>query len=146
MRASIEFRELICAAAIVACMFLGVSALAQEGGGQGGGERHGRGMPSPEERTDRLKNALNLSDDQKDKVLSIYQDEQKQMEALRSDTSSSREDRRSKMRQIHENTVSQIKGVLNPDQAKKFDEMEQKMMEERRAQRGGGNRENAPPQ
>jgi len=125
-------------------MFLTVSARAQEGGeGQGGGRHGGQMMASPEERTERLTKALNLSDDQKGKVLSIYKDEQKQMEALRSDTSSSREDRRSKMMQIHENTVSQIKGVLNPDQAKKFDEMQQRMRERR--ERGGGNREGAPP-
>jgi Spy/CpxP family protein refolding chaperone len=145
MRASIDGRNVICVATIVACMFAVGSAWAQEGGGgQSGGERHGHRMPSPEERADHLKKALDLNDDQQGKVLSIYQDEQKQMDALRSDTSSSREDRWSKMRQIHENTVSQIKSVLNPDQAKKFDDMEQKMAE-RRGQRGG-NRENAPSQ
>jgi periplasmic protein CpxP/Spy len=101
---------------------------------------HGR-MMSPEDRTNHLTKALGLNDDQKSKVLSIFQDEQKQMEALRSDNSSSREDRWSKMKQIHESTVSQIKGTLNPDQAKKFDEMQQKM-EERREQRNQGN---APP-
>jgi periplasmic protein CpxP/Spy len=143
MRALIESRKMIIAATIVACMFAAASVWAQEGGGQGGGEHHGRGMPSPEERADHLKKALDLSDDQHDKVLAAYQDEQKQMEALRSDTSLSRDDRRSKMKTIHENTVSQIKGVLNPDQSKKFDEMEQNMAQHR-GQRGGG--ENAPPQ
>jgi periplasmic protein CpxP/Spy len=105
-----------------------------------GGHGH---MMSPEDRTDHLTKALNLSDDQKGKVLSIFQDEQKQMEALRSDNSVSREDRWSKMKQIHENTVSQIKGTLNPDQAKKFDEMQQRM-EQRHGEHGPGNG-NAPP-
>jgi Spy/CpxP family protein refolding chaperone len=111
---------------------------------------HGhRRMMSPEDRTNHLAKALNLSDDQKGKVLSIFQEEQKQMEALRSDNSLSREDRWSKMKQIHENTVSQIKGTLNEDQAKKFDEIQQRM-EQRREQRGQahGNdqdNDNAPP-
>ena len=37
----------------------------------------------------------------------------------------------SKMREIHQNTNSQIKGILNPDQAKKFEEMQQQMGEHR---------------
>lgn len=99
-------------------------------------------MPTPEQRTDHLASALNLSDDQRAKALSIYQDEDKQMSALRSDSSTSRDDRRAKMQQIHENTVSQIKGFLNADQAKKFDEMQQNMGRHRRGQSPDA----APPQ
>ena len=131
------------AVVVIGLIFAAIPALAQEGGsGQGGGHR-GR-MMSPEERTEHLTQALNLSDDQKSKVLSIFQDEQKQMEAVRSDSNLSREDRWSKMREIHQNTTTQIKGTLNPDQAKKFDEMQQQM-EEHREQRGGNNKDNAPP-
>jgi len=104
-----------------------------------GSGHNGRGhmMASPQERTDRLAKALNLSDDQKSKVLSSYQDEEKQMSSLRSDTSMSRQDKWSKMQQIHQATASQIKGGLNPDQAKQFDAMEQKM-EEGHHHGGGG--------
>jgi len=63
---------------------------------------------------------------------------------LRSDSSLSRDDRWAKMKEIHQNTNSQIKGLLDPDQAKKFDEMQQRM-EQRREQRGNDNKENAPP-
>jgi periplasmic protein CpxP/Spy len=141
-----------CAVVVVGLLFRAVPTLAQEGGpGEGGGHRRGH-MMSPEERTEHLTKALSLSDDQKGKVLSILQDEQKQMQAVRSDSSLSRDDRWSKMREIHQNTSNQIKGNLNPDQAKKFDEMEQRMGE-RREQRGGGanngggdnNKDNAPP-
>jgi len=86
-------------------------------------------MPSAQERTDHLAKELNLSGDQKAKVLSIYQDEDKQMSALHSNNSTSREDRWSKMRQIHEKTASQIKGVLNAEQAKQFEAMEKRMEE-----------------
>lgn len=133
-----------CAVGVVGLMFAAMPTLAQEGGpGGGGGHRRGR-MMSPEERTEHLTQALSLSDDQKGKVLSIFQDEQKQVEALRSDSSLSQEDRWSKMREIRQNTNTQIKGTLNPDQAKKFDEMQQQM-EERRQQRGNNNKDNAPP-
>jgi len=101
-------------------------------------------MMNPEDRTERLTKALNLSDDQKSKVLSILQDEQKQMEAVRSDTNLSRDDRWAKMREIRQNTTTQIKGTLNADQAKKFSDMQQEM-EARREQRGKDNKDNTPP-
>ncbi|HKW19064.1 MAG TPA: hypothetical protein VJO35_16265 [Terriglobales bacterium] len=134
-----------CTAVTLAFLFTALVVLAQDNQSAPPPEhRGGHGhMMNPENRADHLAKALSLSDDQKGKVLSIYQDEQKQMEALRSDNSVSREDRWSKMKQIHENTVSQIKGTLNPDQAKKFDDMQQKM-QERREQRGQGSG-NAPP-
>lgn len=133
-----------CAVVVVGLMFAAMPTLAQEGGpGEGGGHHHGR-MMSPEERTEHLTKALNLSDDQKGKVLSILQDEQKQMEGVRSDSSLSQDERWSKMREIHQNATTQIKGNLNPDQAKKFDEMQQRMAE-RREQKGNNDKDNAPP-
>lgn len=133
-----------CAVVVVGLLFAAASALAQEGGpGEGGGRHHGR-MMSPEERTEHLTKALSLSDEQKGKALSIFQDEQKQVQAVRSDSSLSQDDRWSKMREIHQNTTAQIKGTLNPDQAKKFDEMQQRM-EERHEQRGNNKKDNAPP-
>jgi len=135
--------RMACAVVVAGLMSAAMPALAQEGGPGQGGHRHGR-MMSPEERTEHLSQALNLSDDQKGKVLSIFQDEQKQVEAVRSDSSLSRDDRWSKMREIHQNTTTQVKGTLNPDQAKKFDEMQQQM-EAHREQRGNNNKDNAPP-
>jgi hypothetical protein len=134
-----------CAATIIAFMTTGMG-WAQDGQPAQNGDHHGhRHMMSPEDRTDHLTKALNLSDDQKGKVLSVYQDEQKQMEALRSDSSMSRDDRWAKMKQIHENTVSQIKGTLNPDQAKKFDDMQQRMEERRDRRSDNNNKDAAPP-
>jgi periplasmic protein CpxP/Spy len=110
-------------------------------GGQAGEHHHAHAMPSPEQRADYLAKQLNLSDDQKGKALAAFQDEQKQMESVHSDSSLSREDRRTKMQQIHENTVSQVKGMLNPDQAKKYEAMQERMHQHE--QNGGGS---PPPQ
>jgi Spy/CpxP family protein refolding chaperone len=133
-------------AAAIATLLLAcglISSSAQDNGSAPpANQRGGHMMPTAEQRTDHLASALNLSDDQRAKALSIYQDEDKQMSALRSDSSTSREDRHAKMQQIHENTVSQIKGILNADQAKKFDEMQQNMGRHRRGQ----NQDAAPPQ
>jgi Spy/CpxP family protein refolding chaperone len=132
------------AVVVIGLMFAAMPTLAQEGGsGEGGGHHRGR-MMSPEQRTEHLTKALNLSDDQKGKVLSILQDQQKQMEGVRSDSSLSQDERWSKMREIHQNASAQIKGNLNPDQAKKFDEMQQRMAEHRE-QKGNNDKDNAPP-
>jgi periplasmic protein CpxP/Spy len=133
---SIRTLKTACAIAALAFVLGAIPTWAQQGQEGGSMSHGGRMMASPEERTDKLTKALNLNDDQKSKVLSAYQDEQKQMESLRSDTSTPRDQKRSKMMQIHENTVSQIKGVLNADQAKKFDAMQQEMKEHYGHQRG----------
>jgi periplasmic protein CpxP/Spy len=120
-------------------------AMGQQGGAMGGPGGMGMGhhqMPSAQDRTDRLAKQLNLSSDQKTKVLAAYQDEDKKMAALRSDTTTQQQDKWSKMKEIHEDTATQIKSSLNPDQAKQFDGMEQKMMQEHH--RGGGM--GGPPQ
>jgi protein CpxP len=100
-------------------------------GGMGGHGMHGghHGMPSAEEQTQRLTKKLNLSDDQQTKVKAVLEDQHKQMETLHNDSSTAQPDKRSKMREIHENSNTQIKAILNPDQQKKFDEMEQKQQE-----------------
>ena len=131
----------VCASALLVCVFAAVQGWSQDDQAPSPEHRGHRHMMSPENRANHLTKALSLTDDQKSKVLSIYQGEQKQMEALRADSSTSRDDRWAKMKQIHENTVSQIKGTLNPDQEKKFDEMQQRMQERRQHHRG----DNAPP-
>ena len=109
----------------------GLTALAQEGKG----EWQGKGRPmmqTPEERLDSLAKQLNLTDDQKAKVKTILQTEFDKMKALRENQSLSREDRRDQMMSIRKSTDDAIKAVLNPDQLKKFEEMQSKMMEHRK--------------
>ena len=106
------------------------AAIAQDNGApQGppaGGMEHGRMRMDPEHRADMLTKHLNLSSDQHAKVLDILKSSQSQMESLRSDTSASKEDRRSKMMEIHKSTDDQIRGVLDSNQQKKWDEMQSK--------------------
>ena len=113
--------------------------------GQMGGERMGgrRGPMSPQAELDRMTKQLNLTQEQQDKIKPILEDQQKQMEALRSDTSVQGPDRRSKMQDIRKDHMDQIRNVLTSDQQTKFDEMQKRMME--RGRRGPGG-ENGPPQ
>jgi periplasmic protein CpxP/Spy len=84
----------------------------------------GHGQFDPAKRTERLTKQLGLSADQQAKVLDTFKSEQSQMEALRSDSSVSQDDRRAKMMDIHKSTNDQVRSVLNQDQQKKWDEMQ----------------------
>ena len=82
-----------------------------------------RGRMDPAEMLERLKTAVNLTDDQTAKVKAIFQDQRAKMEALRGDESLSREDRRAKMMELMKAGHDQIRALLTPDQQQKFDAM-----------------------
>lgn len=106
----------------------------------------GRRHFDPARRAAMLGKHLNLTSDQQGKVLDILKSEQSQMETLRSDTSLSREDRHSKMMDIHKTSNDQIRALLTPDQQKKFDEI-QSRHEHWRHEAGQVNQgSQAPPQ
>jgi Spy/CpxP family protein refolding chaperone len=106
------------------------------------GERGGKRM-DPQKRVQRLTKELKLNSDQQSKVRDILQDQQKQFENLRGDTSTSQQDRRSKMMELRKSTDDQVRAVLNPDQQKKFDKMQEKREQRMAGRRGhhnqGGN-------
>ena len=118
---------------------------ADQNSGMKGGWHHQHGMPSADDQLKHLTKKLNLSDDQQAKLKPILEDQHNQMEQLRADNSTSREDRWKKMHEIHENSDNQIKSVLNEDQQKKFDQMREEQrsrMKDRMGARSGGE---APP-
>lgn len=115
------------AATIVALLTGTTAVYAQmpQGQEQGGGQ-WGRGQGQPmtaDQRLQRMSQQLNLSADQQQQIKPILENESKQMQALREDTSLSQDDRRSRMMQIRQQSASQIKPILNADQQKQFDEM-----------------------
>jgi Spy/CpxP family protein refolding chaperone len=115
---------------------------------QGRGMRGHHGPPSVDDQLNHLNKMLSLTDDQKTKIKPFLQDQQNQMSALRQDSSLSRQDRMSKMQQIHQNTTQQVKSVLNEDQQKKYDEMQSRMRRGWRDHQGGqnqGSSGNPPP-
>ena len=112
---------------------------------QGMGHRMGHGpmMPSVDDQIKHLTKKLNLSDDQQAKLKPILEDQHKQMETIHNDSSLSREDRFSKMQALRQSSDTQIKGVLNEDQQKNFDQMRAEQRERMKQWHKGG--ENAPP-
>jgi periplasmic protein CpxP/Spy len=104
-----------------------------EGGGMGG-HRGGR-MMDPDQRLAQMTKRYKLTTDQQSQIKPILQDEQQQMQSLRSDTSSSREDKRAKMQSIHQADTQKIEAVLTDEQKQKFEADQQRRAEH---MHGGG--------
>jgi len=81
-----------------------------------------RGGPS----LDQLAQDLQLTADQKAKVKPILEARDKKIAEVRGDSSLSQEDRRSKMQSIREETTTQMKAVLTPEQFDKWQKMSQR--------------------
>ena len=114
------------------------------GGDQrGGGRRH---MPSVDDQLDELSSKLKLTDAQKPQVKAILQDQRDQMKQVMDNSSGSREDNRSKMREIHEASVGKIRDLLTDDQKAKFDKMQAEHQKRWQESREGGNGSAPPPQ
>lgn len=70
---------------------------------------------------------LDLTDAQKEKIKPILADMREKMQALRGDTSLSREDRMAKMKEINDAISAKLKDILTPDQFTKFEELRKQM-------------------
>jgi len=117
--------------ALMLCCLLGTLTafvVAQDNNANQGPPEHwrGHGQADPAKRTEMLTKQLSLTSDQQAKVLDVLKSEQSQMETLHSDSSLSQEDRRGKMMDIRKSTNDQVRAVLNPDQQKKWDEMQRR--------------------
>jgi periplasmic protein CpxP/Spy len=67
---------------------------------------------------------LDLTDDQKAKALPILDAQRQQIIALVQDTTLSPDDRRAKIKAVRDNTASQLKAILTPDQFQKWQRMQ----------------------
>jgi periplasmic protein CpxP/Spy len=91
--------------------------------------RHGAADPNKE--VQHLTKKLNLTADQQNQILPILTERRQQMESIRNDSSLSQQDRRAKMRSAREDSDTKIRAVLNDDQKKTYDQMQQQMRERR---------------
>jgi len=95
----------------------------------GGGENNPEARPPRRWRRDameqfeRLKQALDLTPDQSAQILAIIKGNAPQRQAIMSDDSLSRNDRRAKMQELRKGTKVKIRALLTPEQQKKFDAM-----------------------
>ena len=97
------------------------------------------GAPQSGART--VEDELQLTPDQKVKIASIVDDENKQIEAVRNDNSMSLEQKQQKVMQIRQEGSPKIKAILTPEQLQKLTAIQQRMRQEQ--QQGGSS--NPPP-
>jgi len=109
-------KNLIYAAVVFAVLMGGSAVYAQD---QGGGQKQ---PMTAEQRLQKMTKQLNLTDEQQQQLKPILENEQKEMQAVRQDSSLSKSDRTSKMQQLRQDTSSQIKPVLNQDQQQKYEQ------------------------
>ncbi len=86
-----------------------------------------RGFPTIEQQMERLSTQLNLTDEQKPKVKTVLEDQQKKMQELRSDSSLDQEARREKFQALRKETEKKMKGILTEEQFQKYKEMGPRM-------------------
>ena len=135
------------ALAFSGAMLFALPMMAQDTAPQGpppGGHMGPRGAGMQEHQLEMLTKKLNLTPDQVTQVKAIDDDAVKQMQALRADTSVSRDDKRAKMMDIHKASQEKIRALLTPDQQTKYDALQAEMKaraQERMQNRDGG----APP-
>jgi len=130
-------KSLVCALLAVAMACCGTALYAQQDNmGQGGPPAGHHMQMTPDQQLQRMTKTLNLSDDQQQKIKPLLENQSQQMQSLRQDTTMSREDRMAKMQQIRQSTNEQIKEILNPDQQKQFEQMQNR--------HGGGMGHSAP--
>lgn len=114
------------AAVVVALAGINHGAAAQPGpeAGAGMGAKKGAGKMrkmDPEMVLKRMETNLGLSSEQKEKIMPILQDEIKEMEAVRSDTTLTRTQKREKMREIRDRKHQLIGEHLTAEQRQKAD-------------------------
>jgi hypothetical protein len=119
-------------AGVAIMILLGIKMLSGAPLPQYGGQRMRRQI-TPEQQLARMTRQLHLTKEQQSKIKPLLEDQDRQMMAVRQDTTMSREDRFAKFRDIREQTSEKIHPILTSDQQKQLQKMEQ-----RRERRGHG--------
>lgn len=115
-------KVLLCALLGVAIVGCGSALYAQMPPGPNAGHKPGKPLTT-DERLQRLTQALNLTDDQQQKIRPVLENETQQLDALHQDTTVKGQERWNKMREIRDTTTNQIKPILTPDQQTKFEQI-----------------------
>ncbi len=108
---------LVAAMALGSLVVFGNMASAQDAKESKGGKR---GMPSVQERLDRLNEELKLTDDQKPKVKAVLEETDKKRQELRD---APQDERREKARALMDDQNKKMKEILTADQYAKYEKM-----------------------
>lgn len=91
---------------------------------------------TPEEKLQRLSQVLGLSPQQKSQLLPVLQAEAPKLQAIKSNPSLSKRDKRKELKAIHDQADPQVKAILSPTQYQQWKEIRKQEIEE--AKEGGG--------
>ncbi len=108
------------------------SSTAQAAQTDTGGRHH---AADPDRMAKHLGKKLNLSNDQVAQIKPVLEDRTQKMQALRTDSSLSQQDRRAKAREIMQDSKTRIEAVLNDTQKQQFEQMLQERRDHRRAEK-----------
>jgi periplasmic protein CpxP/Spy len=92
-------------------------------------QQGGHGHLTPDEQVARMTKRYSLSSDQQAQIKPILANQQQQVQALRQDSSLSRDDRMAKMKSIRDDSSSKISALLNDSQKQKFAQDQQRRQE-----------------
>lgn len=92
---------------------------------------------------------LNLTDAQKTQIKGIHEQQRTKMQELRSNTTLTQDQKKEQLKSLRESAETQVNGVLNADQQKKFAEMKanrkERMEKHRKHRRGNWDNKTAEP-
>jgi Spy/CpxP family protein refolding chaperone len=98
------------------------------------------------ERLKWLSQQLNLTEDQKKQLTPILSGELKQMRVVGADASLTQDQKRDRMKKIHEASRPQIQAILTPEQQQKFAQMKEEAKERRGEENDKGQSDHQPQQ
>lgn len=98
------------------------------------------------ERLEWLSRHLNLTEDQKKLLKPMLTGEFKQMRAVGEDASLTQNQKRERMKQIHEASRPQVQAILTPEQQQKFAQMKEEAKERPGEKKDKGQSDHQPPQ
>lgn len=116
--------HLTAALALGGLLALGATSFAQER--PAGGGQQGQGRPRGQDRLQAISERLQLTDQQKEKLKPIFEEEGKKRRDLMENKDLSQAQRREKMQAIRKETSEKVKPILTAEQWEKW----QKMMEQ----------------
>ena len=139
---------IVCGASILAlpCMAQSEAAPPPQTQTQGpppGSGYNGPRRGGPDQRAEMLTRELGLTPDQTTQVRTLLESERSQMQALHSNTALSREDMHTQMMALHQSSDAKLRAMLTPDQATKYDVMQQRMRAHMQERQNDG--QGAPP-
>lgn len=85
---------------------------------------------TPEEKLQRLSQVLGLSPQQKSQLLPVLQAEAPKLEAIKSNPSLSKRDKKKELKAIHDQADPQVKAILSPTQYEQWKEIRKQEIDE----------------